>query len=500
MQLTAEQLIQSPFDERPIAQTFFNEEGKLVRWNKCAQRMIGQAMNVDMADLRLDMLMSDRLKAAAQERHPGNDVLVFDNKTHKISNNYQFTSLHEHTSIFIEYMPVLSLETGENWHYLMLKDISEMHRGQMQAEANARKLHDIAKYLSIAHINFMPDTMTMDLSGGRDNYNVMGMPIEAAYGKMVHPDDLEKALRFFRKAKEELKSTKRTIFRIYSQTMKEFRHFQFTLYPVTSATGVFMGYTGFAMDYTDQLHDLTERHRNAGNRIKSLKEEVDNVVKEKSQMEHMLSVMGHDLRSPLATIMSFAEMIVDSDNIDERRECYNYMRMSADQMSLLINDLLESTRLDSGTVRYNMMSCSAAEIVRATFASHRVIYRDLPCELILNEGAEDVTINADYQRVTEILNNYLSNAAKYTQEGSVTISWEAGDGGCYIHVRDTGRGIAPVNCERVFDRYEMLGSDVPGTGLGLYICRQLALGMGGRTGCISQLGEGADFWLWLPQV
>ena len=111
---------------------------------------------------------------------------------------------------------------------------------------------------------------------------------------------------------------------------------------------------------------------------------------------------------------------------------------------------------------------------------------------------EIVSISFDSNRTSQLLNNFLSNAVKYTTEGKIEFGFFVENGGIRIYVRDTGIGISEENKKRIFKRFEKVDNFAQGTGLGLSICKAMVEHVKGEIGFESELGKGSYFWAWFP--
>lgn len=218
-----------------------------------------------------------------------------------------------------------------------------------------------------------------------------------------------------------------------------------------------------------------------------------------------LSMMSHDLRTPLTTIDGHAQLL-DLDSLTpEQHESLNAIRDACRMQMTLISDLLEFARLDSGRVRVNLDTVLVREVVTRAVTFVRVQASDAGLTLTMDAGEWDVSVIADANRLQQILLNLLTNAIKFTPAGgSISIGCEAGLGRVRIHVRDTGIGIEPDALQRVFSPFVQLGAALPrpslshGVGLGLAISRDLARAMRGEVTVESRVGAGSVFTVELP--
>ena len=221
-----------------------------------------------------------------------------------------------------------------------------------------------------------------------------------------------------------------------------------------------------------------------------------------------LASMSHEIRTPINTIIGMNEMIL-RENQDETVHEYAYNIKSASRMLLgLINDVLDISKIEAGKLQLVESNYYVSSMLKDAILAieARVRQKDLELKLDIDETLPTV-LKGDEMRIKQILNNLLSNAAKYTQEGSVTFTVK----GVYeeerflleMSVADTGMGIRKEDMERLYESFLRLEIDknchIEGTGLGLNITKQLVDNMGGKIEVISEYGKGSCFTVRIPQ-
>jgi signal transduction histidine kinase len=219
-----------------------------------------------------------------------------------------------------------------------------------------------------------------------------------------------------------------------------------------------------------------------------------------------LSVMSHELRTPLNAIGGYTELIemgIRGPVTPEQRTDLERIRMSQKHLLGLVNEVLNYTKLETGTVEYHIADVP----VREAFASAEALVmpqaRAKGLELVIGETDRSLTVRADADKLRQILVNLLTNAVKFTHpDGRIFVDCER-EGECIcFRVRDTGIGIPEDRLAAVFEPFVQVRSDLTrtqeGTGLGLAISRQLARGMGGNLVVESAPGVGSTFTLKLP--
>lgn len=220
-----------------------------------------------------------------------------------------------------------------------------------------------------------------------------------------------------------------------------------------------------------------------------------------------LSMMSHDLRTPLTSVSGHADLleagILGPLDDEQKRSVQSIQRASRD-VARLLDDILSFAQLESGRVRVNSQPVPVAEALDRAEAVVRLHARQANLTLTADRASTDIHALADRDRLQQILLNLLTNAIKFTPSGgAVTMSAERVGERVRIHVRDTGIGIEPGQLEQVFTAFTQLATRPAneanrGVGLGLAISRDLAAAMNGDLTATSTPGEGSVFTLDLP--
>ena len=218
-----------------------------------------------------------------------------------------------------------------------------------------------------------------------------------------------------------------------------------------------------------------------------------------------LSVMSHEIRTPLNAILGLIELMMRSEqNEEERLSQLSYMEFAGNHLKGLLTDVLDLERLDSGKAEPHLTSFAAHEFFRRVVNGFANRAEATGNELIL-EVQESVPefLLADIGWVTQMLNNLIANALKFTSDGEIrcAVSWLSD--GLLIAVSDTGKGIAKEDLERILEPFEQAGKSMvnvgnQGVGLGLAITKKLVDLHGGTLEVESKLGQGTTFRIQLP--
>ena len=210
-----------------------------------------------------------------------------------------------------------------------------------------------------------------------------------------------------------------------------------------------------------------------------------------------LANMSHEIRTPLNAIIGFSELLIDSDNRNERKLYGEIILHNNESLLKLINDLLDLSKIEAGYIEFSLMDICLNDF----FDNLYVIFsqRMQPGVELINECPDQKVIATfDYQRLTQIMSNYLSNAIKFTPSGSIRFGYELIPEGVRFYVKDTGIGIAANDQDKIFSRFQRFDSSAQGTGLGLSICKAIAEAAEGHVGFETTYQTGSCFWISLP--
>jgi PAS domain S-box-containing protein len=228
------------------------------------------------------------------------------------------------------------------------------------------------------------------------------------------------------------------------------------------------------------IEDVSERRRNAEDLLRA-REAAERANLAKSEF---LSRMSHELRTPLNAVLGFAQLLEGDDDISaDQRDSVGRIMRGGYHLLNLVNDVLDISAIESGRLPIPTEPVPASALVRETMDLMRGLADERSIRVRCDLPPGEVVVEANGQRLKQVLLNLLANAIKYSPRGSeVAIAVErVCDMRARIHVSDTGPGIAPDELERAFAPFERLGArrEVEGTGLGLPLSRNLVQAMAG---------------------
>ncbi|WP_240053575.1 ATP-binding protein [Bacteroides cellulosilyticus] len=243
-----------------------------------------------------------------------------------------------------------------------------------------------------------------------------------------------------------------------------------------------------AWDITDQK--ILER------KLRLAKEEAEESNRIKSAF---LANMSHEIRTPLNAIVGFSSILAEDVSEEERIEYLSIISKNNDILLQLINDILDLSKIEAGTLEYVYANIDVNKMLSEIEQAARMRQPNANVAICAVMPMPDLLLYTDQRRITQVLNNFISNAMKFTNAGSITFGYEEPkDGYIRFFVTDTGTGIPPEKVADIFNRFVKLDSFKQGTGLGLAISQNIVKELKGEIGVLSELGKGSTFWFTLP--
>ena len=244
------------------------------------------------------------------------------------------------------------------------------------------------------------------------------------------------------------------------------------------------------------VHDITQL-KETEKQLTLAKEKAENADLSKSAF---LANMSHEIRTPLNAITGFAEVLASANTEEEKAQYQEIIKMNADLLLQLVNDILDMSKIEAGTLEFvytkvdiNLLLSDLRQLFQM-----RVNDAGKNIRIIAEPSLPSCSIETDRNRVAQVLSNFTTNAIKFTQEGTISIGYEARDTELYFYVTDSGAGIPADKLPEVFGRFVKLNKDKKGTGLGLSISKTIVNKLEGQIGADSVEGKGSTFWFTIP--
>lgn len=219
--------------------------------------------------------------------------------------------------------------------------------------------------------------------------------------------------------------------------------------------------------------------------------------------QSFLNNMSHEIRTPLNAIVGFSDMLANEPEFsnEERQEFVDIINTNTKLLLKLVGDVLELSRIESGNLSFTFQRESVCRLLDDVYQTHSLLIRP-PLQFLKDFPPEDVQVNVDPMRLTQVLTNFLNNANKFTKEGSIRLGYccPSGMSEVHLYVEDTGIGIPHSEQKMIFERFYKRSEFSQGVGLGLSICMLIVEKMGGRIELRSEEGRGSRFTVVLPCI
>lgn len=219
--------------------------------------------------------------------------------------------------------------------------------------------------------------------------------------------------------------------------------------------------------------------------------------------QSFLNNMSHEIRTPLNAIVGFSDMLANEPEFsdEERQEFVDIINTNTKLLLKLVGDVLELSRIESGNLSFIFQRESVRQLLDDVYQTHSLLIQP-PLQFLKDFPPEDVQVNVDPMRLTQVLTNFLNNANKFTKEGSIQLGYccPSGMSEVHLYVEDTGIGIPHSEQKMIFECFYKRSEFSQGVGLGLSICVLIVEKMGGRIELRSEEGRGSRFTVVLPCI
>ncbi len=263
--------------------------------------------------------------------------------------------------------------------------------------------------------------------------------------------------------------------------------------PIFDEANQFKGYLGVGRDVTENIQRQFE--------LEEARAKAQSADRAKSEF---LANMSHEIRTPMNGVMGMAELLARTELNEKQKTFADIIVKSGASLLTIINDILDFSKIDAGQMELDPVPFVLVEAIEdvATLVSSKIAEKDLELSVRIAPDLPEM-YEGDVGRLRQIVTNLLGNAVKFTEQGHIFIDVdgkkdESGNTKLHFRIEDTGIGIAPETCDRIFEKFSQVDNSATrkheGTGLGLTISYSLVKLMGGEIGVQSKQGEGSTFW------
>ena len=486
----SEKILRNIYKNLPAGVELYDKDGYLVDINDKELEIFGlsdknEALGVNLFDNpNIPSEVKERLRAKEDVNFSINydfskiNQYVDSRRNGIINLNTKVTALYDSQNRFINYL-FINIDTTETTNaYTKIQEFENLFL----------LIGDYAK-VGFAHFNVLTRDGYAQDTWYRNLGEKEGTPMPQVIGVYTHvvPEDQAVLKNFVREVKEGKATSLRKEVRVCRENGK---------YTWTSINVM-------VRDYRPQDGIIEMLCINYD--ITPLKETEQKLIIARDKAEELdrlksafLANMSHEIRTPLNAIVGFSSLLAETDSRNERQEYIKIVQENNELLLQLISDILDLSKIEAGTFNFVYTNVdvneTCAEIIKSM--SMKV---SKGVELIFEEPFPECYIYTDKNRFTQVISNFINNALKFTQQGSITLGYEqVSHQKIKFYVRDTGMGIPEEKQKSIFERFVKLNTFVQGTGLGLSICKSIVSQMGGEIGVDSTEGVGSCFWFTHP--
>ena len=486
----SEKILRNIYKNLPAGVELYDKDGYLVDINDKELEIFGlsdkhEALGVNLFDNpNIPLEVKERLRAKEDVNFSINydfskiNQYVDSRRNGNINLTTKVTALYDSQNRFINYL-FINIDTTETTNaYTKIQEFENLFL----------LIGDYAK-VGFAHFNVLTRDGYAQDTWYRNLGEKEGIPMPQVIGVYAHvvPEDQAVLKNFVREVKEGKASSLRKEVRVCRENGK---------YTWTSINVMVRDYRpqDGIIDMLCINYDITP-----------LKETEQKLIIARDKAEELdrlksafLANMSHEIRTPLNAIVGFSSLLAETDSRSERQEYIKIVQENNELLLQLISDILDLSKIEAGTFNFVYTNVDVNETCSEIIKSMGMKVSK-GVELIFGELFPECYIYMDKNRFTQVISNFINNALKFTQQGSITLGYEqVSHQKIKFYVRDTGMGIPEEKQKSVFERFVKLNTFVQGTGLGLSICKSIVSQMGGEIGVDSTEGVGSCFWFTHP--
>nr|WP_129732784.1 ATP-binding protein [Parabacteroides goldsteinii] len=482
-----EKLLRNIYTNIPVGIELYDKDGYLVDINKKDIEIFGLKSKKDVLGVNIfenpvvpeDVLDKMRKKKAVSFRlsYPFTKI---------ISNKYYPT--HRQGAIdLLSKVCMLYDNKGELINYLFINlDNTDKTIAYNRIEEFEYFFTLVSRFAKVGYAKY--DLLTCDGYAISQWYQNLGekdgTPLPKIVGiyKAVHPDDRNIMLDFFEKVKKGLATSIRQELRVRTEDGWKWIRVNIMRNHQSNETD--------KLEIICVNYDITELKETEQQREKA--EELDRLK------SAFLANMSHEIRTPLNAIVGFSTLLVDTEDKEEQQQFVSIIQKNNELLLQLISDILDLAKIEANTIEFKPVEINLKEFLQEIVRSMSIKVGE-GVTLCCSPDLEPCVFIFDHIRLNQLFANFINNAIKYTERGSITLGYEIRPDEIEFTVTDTGVGMKEEVRAHVFDRFYKGNDFKQGTGLGLSICKSIVEQMKGKIGVRSEVGKGSCFWFCLPR-
>lgn len=489
-----EEILRNIYTNLPVGIELYNQNGLLINTNEKNIEMFG--FTSQEAVLGLDLFQEPNFAPEYLEQLRSKESVAFRTSYSfdKVKNYYQ-TSQKGTKELYIKGSPLYN-HKGEVISYLLINiDNTEISQAYSQVADFKNSFSLVSKYGKIGFCKI--DLLTNEGMGVDQWYYNLGenpkTPLEQIVGiySKMHPEDRQQSSRKLQQLIDGEITEFTTEYRIRtSNNTWKWTQTNVLLNPANTDPG--------KIEVLSINYDITQR-KEIEKKLVVAKEKAESSDKLKSAF---IANMSHEIRTPLNSIVGFSELLIYTEDQNEKDIYISTIQKNNDLLLQLISDILDLSRIEANAMDFLYEELDINKMCQEIIQDYSLKTEKAPISIVYEKGEiSSFRMLGDKIRLTQVISNLISNAIKFTQEGSVTLGFiQEQENTIKFYVLDTGCGISSDEQEVIFKRFFKVNNFAQGTGLGLAICTSIVKQMGGEIGVESEVGKGSFFWFTVPFV